>query len=90
MAAPHNWGLFMSLNTSFNCSEKKISFLLILPALHLHYPPKQTLDFQVVFNKWEHQKIFSGVPKAARMFAEAKFSPFPTSKDHEVLCGEKC
>lgn len=64
-----------------------MSFLFILPAPQLHYPPKHTLDFQVVFNKWEHQKIFPGVPKAVRMFAEVKFSPFPASKDHGVYVG---
>lgn len=40
------------------------------------------------FNKWEHQKILPGVPKAVRMFAEVKFSPFPASKDHGVYVGE--
>lgn len=64
-----------------------MSFLFILLAPQLHYLTKQILDFQVVFNKWEQQKIFLGVPKALKMFAEAKFSPFPTSKGYGVYPG---
>lgn len=85
MAAPRNWGLFTNLTLAL--AEKEMSFLFILLAPQLHYLPKQSLDFQVLFNKWEHQKFFPGVPKAVRMFAAVKFSPFPPSKDHGVYMG---
>lgn len=64
-----------------------MSFLFILLSPQLYYLPKQILDFQVVFNKWEHQKVFLGVPRALKMFAEVKFSPFATSKGHGVYPG---
>lgn len=64
-----------------------MSFRFILLAPQLHYLPKQILDFQVVFNKREHQKMFLEVPKALKMFAEAKFSPFSPSKGYGVYPG---
>lgn len=62
-------------------------FLFILLAPQLRYLPKQILDFQVVFNKWEHQEIFLGVLMGLKMLAEVEFSPFPTSKGHGVYQG---
>lgn len=66
-----------------------MSFLFILLAPQLRYLPKQILDFQVFFNKWEHQKIFLGVPKSLKTLAEAKFSPFPASKGCGVYPGTR-
>ena len=77
-------GLIHKPYAGFNCGEKEMSCLFILLAPQLHYLPKQILDFQVAFYKREHQKIFLGVSKALKMFAEAKFSPFPASKGYGV------
>lgn len=87
MPIQRNWGLFTSFTQALT-TVKEMSFLFILLAPQLHYLPKQILDFQLVFNKWEHQKIFLRVPKALKMFAEAeKFSPFPASKGYGVYLG---
>lgn len=86
MPIQRNWGLFTSFTQALT-PVKEMSFLFILLAPQLHYLPKQILDFQVVFNKWEHQKIFPRVPKALKMFAEAEFSPSPASKGYGVYLG---